>query len=176
LASIPAAVIGLLFKAEVAKLFSSPTTVCYLLVVTGTILAVTEVVARILKNQPTKTDAFIIGCAQSLALLPGISRSGATIAAGMACGLSRKNAAQFSFLLSIPVMVGASSIAFFEVMSDVDLLDRLAVPIALGFLSALVSGYLVIKWFMAFLAQQRLLWFSAYCVVAGFCGVMYFSS
>jgi undecaprenyl-diphosphatase len=170
-ATIPAALLGIIFKEQVAKFFSSPIYSCYFLIFTGLILIMAEYLSHIFKDYPTRNDAFIIGFAQALALFPGISRSGATIAAGMACGLARKNAARFSFLMSIPVMVGASMIASFEFIKDKHLFDHLMIPLLLGFISAALSGYFVIKWLMAFLTSQRLTWFAAYCIVVGILGV-----
>lgn len=173
LASIPAAVIGLLFRDSIQAFFTAPNISCYCLMLTGAFLISAEYLGRALKNNPGKGDAIIIGCAQSLALLPGISRSGATITAGMACGLSRRDAARFSFLMSIPVMVGAAMLASSDLFSDRALLKTLAMPLALGFLTASISGYLVIRWFMSFLSQRRLTWFAAYCLCIGVLGLFY---
>lgn len=176
LASIPAAVIGLLFKEPLAAYFSAPVFSCYCLLITGVLLLAAEYLSRVLKSNPHKGDAFIIGCAQSFALLPGVSRSGATIAAGMACGLSRKDAARFSFLMSIPVMVGASMIASLDLVKDQALLQSLALPLLLGFIASAISGYLVIRWFMDFLSTRRLTWFAAYCFSIGALGIFYFTA
>lgn len=175
LATIPAAVIGLLFKDALAAYFSAPAFSCYCLVLTGIFLITAEYMSRNLKNNPQETDAVFIGFAQSLALLPGVSRSGATIAAGMARGLSRQNAARFSFLMSIPVMLGAALVAGVDLVKDTELLSTLKMPLILGFLSAAISGYLVIRWFMTFLSQRRLTWFAAYCISIGVAGAFYFA-
>lgn len=174
LASIPAAIIGLLFKDQFSDYFSSPLFCCLFLMLTGIILIAAEAMAKAIKDEPGRADAILIGFAQSMALFPGISRSGATIAAGMARGLSRRDAAKFSFLMSIPIMVGASAVALMDLLRDIDLFNELALPLSLGFVSAAISGYLVIKWFMEFLSTKRLIWFAAYCLVAGACGIIYF--
>jgi undecaprenyl-diphosphatase len=174
LASIPAAVFGLTFKEQLASYFSSPLSSCYFLILTGVMLILAERLAEVVKSQPNRADALMIGCAQGFALFPGISRSGVTIAAGMACGMSRKNAAQFSFLMSIPVMLGASMVASLDLIHDTALLQQMALPLILGFVTAAVVGFLVIKWFMGFLAHRGLLWFAAYCMLLGFWGVFYF--
>lgn len=175
LATIPAAVIGLAFKDQLAAYFSSPLQSCYFLIVTGLLLIAAEYVGRAAKASVSGGDAMMIGFAQSFALLPGVSRSGATIAAGMFCGLPRKNAAQFSFLLSIPVMVGASLVAAVDLINNQALFYQLAVPLVLGFITAAITGYVVIKWFMEFLVHQRLVWFAIYCIVVGFIGVWWWS-
>lgn len=174
LASIPAAFFGFTFKNEFPRYFSSPTAACYFLILTGIFLILAELIGRSLKENPSWRDATLIGFAQSFALLPGVSRSGATIAAGMACGLPRKNAARFSFLMSIPVLIGASMVAAFELFSDKALLSSLAMPLILGFFSAAITGYFVIKWFMNFLTNRSLSFFAAYCIAIGVYGAWFF--
>lgn len=175
LATIPAAGLGLLCKDHVSEFFSSPKASCYFLVATGLILVAAEYFSRPKKYAPEKKDALFIGFFQSLALLPGISRSGSTIAAGMFCGLDRKNAAFFSFLMSIPIMLGASIVALVDLYRDQELFIKLSGPLFWGFLSASVTGYLVISWFMNFVTGKRLFIFAGYCFLIGICGVFYWS-
>lgn len=174
LASIPAAIIGFVFKSELAFYYSTPVINCYFLILTGALLVLAERMNRSIKEIPTKKDAVVIGFAQSIALFPGISRSGATIAAGMACGLSREYAAQFSFLMSIPIMLGASMVTGFDFWQDHDLILRMSTPLLLGFLSALITGYLVISWFMTLLKEKKLTIFAWYCFALGLLGIVYF--
>jgi undecaprenyl-diphosphatase len=174
LATIPAGIVGLAFKDSLAIYFSSPLYSCCFLLVTGVLLVLAEALSTILKTKPTQFDALVIGCAQTLALFPGVSRSGATIAAGMACGLSRKNAAQFSFLMSIPIMLAASLVASVDLMNNKELFAVMTVPLILGFTTAAITGFFVIKWFMSFLSTQRLIWFALYCFTIGFYGIFYF--
>ena len=175
LASIPAAILGFTFKTQLAAYFSSPLASCYFLIVTSIFLFAAEWLSRALEKQiPTKKDAVFIGMAQGLALFPGVSRSGSTIAAGMACGLTRTDAARFSFLMSIPVMIGASLVATFDLINDAHLIHQLMVPLAVGFISAAITGYLVIKWFMDFLSTRRLFIFALYCLAVGGLGALYF--
>lgn len=175
LASVPAAICGFLFKSEISAYFSNPLVSCYFLLLTAFLLVFAEWVSRTAKRNPSGFDAVFIGCAQSLALFPGLSRSGATIAAGMACGLQRKDAARFSFLMSIPIMVGASLVASFDLFADGEMLSFMITPLLLGFTSAAITGYVVIHWFMNFLTKRRLLWFAAYCFVVGCGGIVMFS-
>lgn len=174
LASIPAAILGFCFKGPIAAYFSSAFAACACLMATGFFLLAAEYFGRAQKSYPNRKDAMVIGLAQGFALLPGISRSGSTIAAGMACGLSRVDAARFSFLMSIPIMVGASLIAGREVFSDPALLNRLMMPLAVGFLSAAITGFLVIRWFVRFLERRSLVLFASYCLALGFFGALYF--
>lgn len=175
LATVPAAVIGLAFKNQIAAYFSSPLVACYCLLATGFIMIVAEKLGKKIEREINWRDALSIGFAQSLALLPGISRSGSTIATGMICGISRVKSAQFSFLMSIPVMVGASLIASIDLIKDTALLNQMAIPLMAGFLAAAVSGYVVIKWFMGYLGKHPLFVFSSYCIVVGVVGVIFFT-
>lgn len=175
LATIPAAVLGLIFKKPLAATFSDPLFACYFLIVTGILLILAEYVGKHLRNSVTMNDAVMIGVAQGLALLPGVSRSGSTISMGMMRGLSRTSAAQFSFIMSIPAMFGAAFVASFDLLNDASLIKSMLTPLLIGFISAAVTGYLVIKWFMAFVSHQRLYIFALYCFLAGGIGAYYFS-
>lgn len=115
-------------------------------------------------------DALLIGTAQMLALFPGISRSGSTIAAGLARGLPRPQAARFSFLMSVPIMLGAGLVAGADLTSLADA-GALTAPLAVGFLSAALVGFLAIRWLLRFLARRSLWVFSAYCALAGLAGL-----
>lgn len=173
LATIPAVVIGLLFKNDIAATFSSPVAASGFLMLTGFLLVVAEWLVGPRCQKPSVTSALVIGLAQCLALLPGVSRSGSTIAAAMACGINREQAARFSFLMSIPVMLGAATIASFDLAHDSVLLERMWMPLTIGFLGALVTGYLVISWFMSYISRHRLLSFAGYCLVVGLLGLYY---
>lgn len=114
-------------------------------------------------------DAVLIGLSQALALFPGVSRSGATITAGMATGLTREAATRFSFLLALPALLGAG------VVSLGDLRDPGATSwtaIAAGTFAAFVAGYLAIRYLIAFVARDRLTGFARYCVGAGVVGLL----
>ncbi len=119
----------------------------------------------------TPRAALLVGFAQALALFPGISRSGATISAGLSRGMARAEAARFSFLMAVPIMLGAGIVA---------LLDLLAIPqsitqlpsLAVGFLAAAVVGALAIRWLMRFIATRSLIVFSIYCAVIGAAGLL----
>lgn len=104
-----------------------------------------------------------IGFAQALAIVPGISRSGATIAAGLVAGLSRSQSARFSFLLSIPILLGTS---LFEV-PELSRSHPGAAALAAGFIASGVSGYLAIAGMIGFLQKRGLLPFAAYCLIVG---------
>ena len=111
LGTVPAGVVGYLFEDAVARAFGDPRLVSALLIATGLILWTTRYARGERRRHETWRDALAVGCAQAVAVLPGISRSGATIAAGIACGLERKKAAEFAFLLSVPIILGASFVS-----------------------------------------------------------------
>ena len=168
LATIPAVLVGLTCKSYIEAAFSSARMTGVFLLGTSLLLVIAELAGK--RNRSGKEigwfDAFWIGCSQVLALLPGVSRSGATIAGGMTRNLSRSAAARFSFLMSVPVMLGAGVLAFkdlFALQASGDFL----LPLAVGFFAALVSGYLAIRWLIAYLSRHSLYVFAGYCLVIG---------
>jgi undecaprenyl-diphosphatase len=117
-----------------------------------------------------RDDALIVGAAQALALFPGVSRSGSTVAAGLFRGLLRPEAARFSFLMSVPAMIGAGVIGLKD-LSDLSPDSSLLLPVAVGFVAAAIVGYLVIRWLLAYLAGHRLTVFAVYCFIVGILGL-----
>lgn len=169
IATIPAVVVGLLCKDLIEAAFSSPRMTGIFLLVTAGLLVIAELVGK--RNRNTKQirwfDAFWIGCSQVLALLPGVSRSGATIAGGMTRNLDRSSAARFSFLMSVPVMLGAGVLAFKDLFA-LQATGNFFMPLLVGFLAALVSGYFAIRWLIAYLSKHSLFIFAGYCFLIGF--------
>lgn len=113
--------------------------------------------------------ALIVGLMQSVALLPGVSRSGSTITGGLLSGLTREAATRFSFLLSIPALIGASMLSLGDLAEPG---SYRGLDIAVGVLAAFVSGYLAIRWLVAWVARDRLTPFAWYCVAAGTTGLL----
>jgi undecaprenyl-diphosphatase len=109
-------------------------------------------------------DAVWVGFFQALALFPGISRSGATIAGGMTRNLERQAAARFSFLMSIPIILAAGASASFDLSKIPDLPSLLPIFIP-GFLVAAITGYLSIRWLLGYLKRRPLIGFAVYCVI-----------
>jgi undecaprenyl-diphosphatase len=172
LATIPSAVGGLLLKDEVASFFDSPKTVLAFLLMTAGLLVLAEFLSKGRRTEIKLLDAILIGLSQLLALLPGISRSGSTISVGVMMGLTKPAAARFSFLMSIPVMLGAGLMAARDIFNDFSVLQNMLAPLLVGILVSAVSGYLVIRWFLNFLKNQSLLWFAAYCALVGGFGLL----
>lgn len=147
--TVPAAVMGYLFAGHVAALFRTPTAVSVSLVVTAVALFVADRYARRErddKDEPTYKDAIYIGIAQVVALMPGVSRSGMTMAAGRSRGLSRSAATRFSFLLSAPIIAGAGLASAADLVSVPDVsLTVLVVGVLAAFLSGLAAIYVVMR-------------------------------
>lgn len=173
LATLPAVVAGVFLKPLVEQAFASPQAVSGFLLVTAGLLFVAERLGKRLKplEATTSMDAVWIGLAQALALFPGVSRSGSTIAAGLVRGMQRPAAARFSFLMSIPVMIGAGLLAALDLAALPA--GALRVPtLLIGFAAAAVVGYLSIRWMLGFIARHSLGIFSAYCALVGLLGIL----
>ncbi len=168
LATIPAGVMGLLWQDQFEALFGSPRWVALFLLLTGVWLVIAERLGRRVKQveQLTLWEALFIGLAQGCAIAPGISRSGATIGAGLLAGLKRESAARFSFLLSIPIILAAGLLQAIKLLGAGDA-GATIVPLAAGFVAAFVSGTLCIRWLLAEVRRRSLTVFAVYCWIAG---------
>ncbi|MGH2607319.1 MAG: undecaprenyl-diphosphatase UppP [Anaerolineales bacterium] len=171
--TLPAAAIGLLVRDQVEAAFAEPRAVFVFLLMTGLILVAGEQMARRQRDlsQLSAIDAILVGLAQALALFPGISRSGATIATGRARGFARAEAARFSFLLAIPALAGAGLVAATDLGALAGSADLL-LPIVAGTLTSAFVGYLAIRWLLAFLARRSLHVFAIYCVAIAIAGLV----
>lgn len=172
LATLPAAILGLLLKSTVERTFDQPLTVSFFLLGTAALLYFAERGGRPFMEMPVMTwvDSLWIGLAQSLALFPGISRSGATIAGGLFRGLKREEAARFSFLLSVPTMIGAGLVALIDLFSSTNALQQI-VPLLAGFVTAAITGFIAIHWLLRYLKHHPLYVFSVYCLIAAMGGI-----
>ena len=173
---IPIGIVGLFFKDYVDAIFSgSLTIVGVCLLVTAFLLALTHFYRPVEKENLSPLHAFIIGIAQSIAVLPGLSRSGSTIATGLLLGNSRKTLAQFSFLMVIPPILGEALLDFKHIVApSAEYLaehgQTAPIPtlaLVVGFVAAFVSGCFACKWMIAFVKQCKLIYFSIYCAIVG---------
>lgn len=166
LATIPAVFGGLFLKDLVESAFHSVQITAVFLLVTALLLWVSERVSKQMNNMEniSTLDAFIIGCFQMLAIFPGLSRSGSTIAGGILRKLKREEAAKFSFLMSIPIMLGAGAMSINDLLSVPNLTEFLPV-LMVGFITSGVVGFISIHWLLKFLNKNKLGLFSIYCVV-----------
>lgn len=162
-ASVPTAILGFAFEDFLTSLYATPVAVPYTLLITALLMLIAN---RMMNGKRGLTEmkpaqAFLVGVFQGIAIMPGISRSGSTIFGGLIQGFDREEAARFSFLLSIPAIVGA---ALFKLDDITNLSASYALPMAAGFLAAAVSGFIAIQFLMALIKRKKLYVFSIYCV------------
>lgn len=165
LGTIPAVIAGALFKDLIEQAFGSSLAAALFLLGTALLLVIAEQVGKRTRQLDTITwmDALIIGCFQVISLLPGISRSGSTISGGMIRNLDRPAAARFSFLMSVPVMIGAGTLAMVDLIKIPNFSMQIPTLMA-GFVIAAIVGYLSIRWLLSYLVKRPLYLFAIYCV------------
>ena len=167
LATIPVGIVGVLFEDSVDALFSGALYVpAFFLFVTGTILYLSQRMTsgEINYNTITKKEALFMGLGQACAILPGLSRSGTTIVAGLTIGLDKEFAAKFSFILSIPAILGAFLLQVKDIGSA---MDANFLPVFLGFIASIIAGYMAIKWMLDLIQNKSLDIFAFYCWLMG---------
>ncbi len=163
LGTVPAIVLGLIFRKSVEVLHQQPLVVAAIMGAAAFLIFISERIGR--RNRAIEAlnwkDALIIGTFQALALLPGVSRSAATICGGLVQGLERRAAARFSFLLMMPALTGASVVAVKDLLEVPNYAQYLP-PLALGTVVALLVGLVCIHWLLGFLARQSMAVFGWY--------------
>jgi len=161
---IPVGIVGLFFKDYIEAAFSPIAVVGVMLLVTAALLSFAYYAKPRQKESLSYRDAFIIGLAQAVAVLPGLSRSGSTIATGLLLGNKKESVAQFSFLMVLPPILGNA------------LLDCLkgdfgggveTLPLVAGFVTAFITGCIACKWMIDIVKRGKLIWFAIYCAIAG---------
>jgi undecaprenyl-diphosphatase len=163
LATLPAVFVGLFFKSYIDSLFGSTLVAYYMLVVTGTIMILAQFVPE-KKESMTWWRSLLVGCAQACAIMPGLSRSGSTIFAGMLLGIPRETIARFSFIMSIPAILGAAVLQLGDFFHNPPAADTV-VNLLLGMVMSAVAGYLAIKLLLDIIRRNRLQWFGYYCLL-----------
>jgi undecaprenyl-diphosphatase len=162
---IPAVVIGLFFEETINSFFNGNLLlVAVMLYVTSVLLYLSDVI-KLDKKEISYKNSFIIGLAQAIAILPGISRSGATIATAVVIGIDREKAARFSFIMVIPLIFGSMAKSIIDngiIFENFNLLSVL-----LGFISAFITGLLACKWMISLVKKSKLYYFSIYCFIVG---------
>lgn len=166
---IPVGVVGLLFKDKVEEVFGSGLMIVGLmLLLTALLLTFSYYYASGKKDKISKTDAFIIGLAQACAVMPGLSRSGSTIATGLLLGNKKENLAQFSFLMVIPPILGQALLDVVDMIKGgTAALGIEPLPLLVGFAAAFVSGCLACKWMINIVKKGKLIYFAIYCAIVG---------
>jgi len=169
LGTIPAVVIGLAFKDQIEAMFMATTFIGIELIITGLVnFYIDYRVKHPVKESPlSPVKSLLIGVAQAVAIIPAISRSGSTVAAGMAVGLEREAAFRYSFLLAIPALAGAGVLQLKDVVEAGGLGEIAIIPFAVGGVAALVSGLLSLGLFRYVIIKAQLKWFGWYCVILG---------
>ncbi len=162
LATIPAALVGALFESRIEKAFTSPLLASSMLLVTGTILFLVHW-ARETDADINWFRALMIGIAQAVAVIPGISRSGLTISTGLYLGVAPRKAADFSFLLSIPIILGAALVKLLAISGEI----TNAPVILAGAIAAALSGYLAIRLLLKIIRRRHFYLFAWYCWAIG---------
>ena len=166
---IPIGIVGVFFKDHVEAIFGSGLLVvgCMLLV-TAALLAFSYYAKPRIKENISMRDAFIIGLAQACAVLPGLSRSGSTIATGLLLGNKKENLAQFSFLMVIPPILGEALLDIMKGLSGEEVMgDISTLSLVVGFLAAFVSGCIACKWMINIVKKGKLIYFAIYCAIVG---------
>ncbi len=168
--TIPVLLVGLFLKEEVEALFDGNLLVVgFMLLVTATLLALTKYFKKTTTKPIGYRNAFIIGIAQAIAVMPGLSRSGSTISTGLILGNHRDEVAKFSFLMVIIPILGAAILDLAKgEFASVDIQ-----PLAAGFVAAFVSGYIACSWMIKLVRKGNLIWFAAYCAIAGTAAIIY---
>jgi undecaprenyl-diphosphatase len=176
IAFVPAVVMGLLLHHTIKTYLFNPVTVAMALIVGGVLILLIERMVHTPRIQTVDEmkplDAFKVGCMQTFALFPGVSRSGATIMGGLLCGLSRTAATEFSFFLAMPTMFAAT---IYDLYKSRDLLQMSDVPVfAVGFITAFVTALIVVKLFLAYVSKHNFTVFAWYRIVFGALVLWYF--
>jgi undecaprenyl-diphosphatase len=169
LATIPAGLAGVIFADVIEAAFSSPLIAGIGLLVTAVLMILAEKISQNIGDTQdiTLITALSMGLMQVLAMFPGVSRSGSTISGGMYRHLRREAAGKFSFLMSIPIMLAAGGLSTYQMVTEVPNLGEFIPIMAVGFFTAMVVGYIAIRWLLKFLVRNSLIYFSIYCMFLG---------
>ena len=164
---IPVGIVGLFFKDQVEEIFGSGLTIVGIMLLVTAALLVFSYYARPRQRESiSPLHAFLIGIGQALAVMPGLSRSGTTIATGLLLGNKKESMAQFPFLMVIPPILGEALLDVLKLMKgDEAFGDIEFLPLAVGFLAAFVSGCAACRWMISIVRKGKLLYFGIYCAL-----------
>lgn len=168
---IPVFVVGMFFKDQVEGFFGNGLMLVGIcLLVTACLLALSEWIQRrrlSSGHEVRYSDAFIIGIAQACAVLPGLSRSGTTIATGLLCGVRKESVAQFSFLMVLIPIMGEALLEMMHIYKGEEALDIAVLPAIVGFIAAFAAGCFACRFMIEIVRRQCLTWFAVYCAIVG---------
>ena len=171
LSMIPAVAVGLLFEKELESFFGGKILLVGVMLLVTAVLLLLADKAKNTNKEVTFSNSLIIGISQAIAMLPGISRSGATISTSVLLGIDRTKAARFSFLMVVPLIFG--KIGKDLLGGDLSFQSSEMLPISIGFVAAFLSGLLACKWMIALVKKSKLSYFSLYCAIVGFVAIGY---
>ncbi|MGL1887094.1 MAG: undecaprenyl-diphosphate phosphatase [Reichenbachiella sp.] len=173
LSMIPVGLVGVLFEDQIEALFGGRIVmVGAMLLLTSALLAFTYFNKKH-EGKVTFRNAFIIGLAQAIAIMPGISRSGATISTALLLGVNKENAARFSFLMVLPPILGAMLLKTKDVLEAPELATNIPVlSLVVGFVAAFVAGIFACRWMISIVKKGKLIYFAVYCGVVGLLAVV----
>lgn len=166
---IPVGIVGVFFKDQVEEVFGSGLLIVGCMLLVTAVLLVFSYYARPRQRENiSPLHAFIIGLAQAVAVLPGLSRSGSTIATGLLLGNKKEKLAQFSFLMVIPPILGEALLDVVKGLKGEEAFGGIdALPLIVGFVAAFVSGCVACKWMINIVKKGKLVWFGVYCAISG---------
>lgn len=184
---VPVFVVGMFFKDFVEDFFGNGLLIVGIcLLITASLLALSELITRYrahlaaqqglseVGHDITYRDAILIGLAQAVAVLPGLSRSGSTIATGLLCGVKKSQVAQFSFLMVLVPVLGEAFLDLLDVLQGEVVVSSIGwIPMLVGFVSAFLTGCFACKFMINIVKKQKLWYFAAYCVVVGVFAIIY---
>lgn len=172
---IPIGIVGVFFKDQVEAIFGSGMTIVGICLLVTALLLIFSYYARPRERESISLGhAFIIGLAQAIAVLPGLSRSGSTIATGLMLGEKKSNMAQFSFLMVIPPILGEALLDVLKMVKGESLGAEIGwMPLTVGFLAAFISGCVACKWMIGIVKKGKLIYFAYYCAIAGVISLLY---
>jgi undecaprenyl-diphosphatase len=171
LSMIPAVVVGLLFEKELESFFGGKILLVGVMLLVTAVLLLLADKAKNTDKEVTFSNSVIIGISQAIAMLPGISRSGATISTSVLLGIDRTSAARFSFLMVVPLIFG--KIGKDLLGGELNFQSSDIIPISAGFIAAFIAGLLACKWMIALVKKSKLSYFSLYCAIVGFIAIGY---
>ena len=166
---IPVGIVGVFLKDYVEEVFGSGLLIVgIMLLVTAALLTFSYYAKPRIKQNISWKDALIIGIAQACAVMPGLSRSGSTIAPGLLLGNKKESLAQFSFLMVIPPILGEALLDVMKMMKGEDVFESIStLPLMVGFLAAFISGCIACKWMISIVKRGKLIYFGIYCAIVG---------
>ena len=171
LSMVPAVVVGLLFEEELESFFGGKILLVGVMLLVTAVLLLLADKAKSTNKEVSFSNSLLIGVSQAIAMLPGISRSGATISTSVLLGIDRTRAARFSFLMVVPLIFG--KIGKDLLGGDISFQSSEIVPISAGFIAAFLAGLLACKWMISLVKKSKLSYFSIYCAVVGFIAIGY---